>query len=225
MAVMERHFHEELLNLKQHVLAMADAAQEMIELSVRALTERSADFARDVLKKEQAVNRSEVNIEEEVLKLLATRQPVGGDLRFLTATLKINNDLERVADQACNIADTVLYLLQEPPLDVPLVDMPAMAGHARKMLRDSIHAFVHHDVVLAKSVCARDDEVDWLNDQFFRVLLTHMMESPKTITRAVDLILVSRNLERIADHATNIAEEVIFIEEGRNIKHHIQSAV
>jgi phosphate transport system protein len=134
----------------------------------------------------------------------------------------INNDLERIGDQACNISETVMYLLQEPPLKAPLIDIPNMAAMVQKMVRDSIGAFVNHDSALAKSVCERDDEIDWFNDKIFRVLLTHMLENPKIITRAVDLILVSRNLEKIADQATNICEEVIFIEEGKNIKHHIQ---
>jgi phosphate transport system protein len=217
---MERHFDEELRNLKQALLTMADLSQEMITLAVRALTEREEALAGRVLEIEPRVNQMEIDIEESVLSLLARRQPAAGDLRFLTAVLKIDNDLERVADQACNISETTRYLLQEPPLKLPLIDIPRMAGLSQKMLKDSIHAFVHHDPDLAKNVCGHDDEVDWLNDQFFRVLLTYMMENPKSITRAVDLILVSRNLERIADHATNISEEVIFIEEGKNIKHH-----
>lgn len=218
---MERHFDEELKNLKQTLLAMADSAQSMIGLSIRELVERKEAVREDVLRIENGVNHLEVEIEEEVLKLLALRQPAAKDLRLLTAVLKINNDLERIADQACNIADTTVYLLKEPPLSVPLVNIPLMAEVVQKMVRDSIEAFVHHDVELAKKVCQRDDEVDGINDQIFRVLLTHMMENPKVITRSVDIILISRNLERIADHATNIAEEVIFIEEGKNVKHHL----
>lgn len=148
-------------------------------------------------------------------------QPAARDLRLLTAVLKINNDLERVADQACNIAELSVTLLKEPPLK-PLIDIPRMAAIAQKMIKDSITAFVHHDPELAQAVCAQDDEVDLINDQIFRELLTYMMENPHVITRAVDLILVSRNLERVADHATNISEEVVFIEQGKNIKHHIQ---
>ena len=163
----------------------------------------------------------EIEIEEEALKLLVLRQPAAKDLRLLTAILKINNDLERVADQACNIAEIAVSLLKEPVLK-PLADIPQMALLSQKMIQDSLNAFVRHDPVLAKEVCIKDDEVDAFNDQIFRKLLTYMMEDPKSITRAVDLILVSRNLERIADHATNICEDVIFIEEGKNIKHHSQ---
>ena len=222
---MEIHFDEELRLLKQKLLGMADTAQEMIVLAVKSLVDRQESLAKQVLDMEHRVNHAEVEIEEEVLRLLARRQPAARDLRLLVALLKINNDLERVADQACNICGTVLYLLQEPPLQAPLVDIPRMAAFAQKMVKDSIHAFVHHDASLAEAVCEHDDEVDWLNDQIFRVLLTHMIENPKSITRAVDLILVSRNLERIADHATNIGEEVIFIEKGKNIKHHHEPEV
>lgn len=218
---MDRHFDEELIQLKQKLLSMADHAQEMISLAIKALTERNQAFADQVLEIEKKVNHMEVEIEEEVLRLLAVRQPAARDLRLLTAILKINNDLERVADQACNIAETAVFILKEPPLK-PLIDIPNMAVLSQKMIKQSIQAFVNHDTDLANAVCQHDDEVDRLNDQIFRELLTYMMENPKSITRAVDLILVSRNLERIADHATNIGEEVIFIEQGKNIKHHIQ---
>ena len=218
---MERHFDDELDHLKEKMLGMADSAQRMTGLAVKALTDREPNLIAEVLTIEEQVNRWEVEIEDEVLRLLAVRQPAAKDLRLLTALLKINNDLERVADQACNIAETVAFILKEPPLKVP-VNIPQMALTAQQMIRDSIKSFVNHDTVLAKGVCEKDDEVDNFNDQIFRVLLTYMMEDPKSITRAVDLILISRNLERIADHATNISEEVVFIEEGRNIKHHIR---
>ena len=201
---------------------MADTAQDMIGLAIKSLVQREAELANQVLNIEEKVNHVEVEIEDEVLRLLARRQPAAKDLRFLIALLKINTDLERVADQACNIADAVMYLLQEAPLNVPLVDIPNMARLSQKMVKESIEAFVNHDVALAKAVCEHDDEVDWINNQTFRVLLTYMIENPKAITRSVDLILISRNLERIADHATNISEEVIFIEEGKNVKHHVQ---
>ena len=219
---MDIHFDEELKLLKKKLLNMADHAQEMINLSVESLRQRDIVLANEVFKVEENVNRIEVEIEEEVLRLLARRQPAAKDLRLLIALLKINTDLERVADQACNISNAVTYLLQEPPISVPLVDIPNMARLSQKMVRGSIDAFVNHDVALAKEICAHDDEVDWINSQTFRVLLTYMMENPKAITRCVDLLLISRNLERIADHATNISEEVIFIEEGKNVKHHLQ---
>ena len=216
---MERHFDEELKNLKRRLLQMADEAQEMTGLAVRSLVERNEEKTREAFEIEKRVNGYEIEIEDEVLKLLALHQPAGVDLRFLTAVLKINNDLERVADQAVNIAEISLRLLKEPPLK-PLIDIPHMAKLAQTMVKQSLDALVGHDTTLAKKVCESDDEVDRLNDQVFRELLTYMIEDPKSIKRAVDLVLVCRNLERIADHATNISEDVIFIEQGKNIKHH-----
>ncbi len=221
---MERHFDEELILLKQQLLLMADTGQSMIHLAVDALVQRNSELPEKVFALEDKVNRLEIDIEEEVLRLLAVRQPAARDLRLLTAMLKINNDLERIADQAVNIAELAIYLLKEPPLK-PLIDIPHMALMAQKMIKNSIDAFVHHDAELAQNVCVQDDEIDRINDQIFRELLTYMMEDHRCITRAVDLILVSRNLERIADHATNIGEEVVFIEEGKNIKHQIQEAI
>ncbi len=217
---MERHFDEELNSLKQKLLMMGDLAQEMIGLSVKALVERKESYTQEVFDLEEKVNRAEIEIENVTLRLLALHQPAAGDLRLLTAVLKINNDLERVADQAVNISEIAIRLLKEPQLK-PLIDIPQMASIAQKMVRQSLEAFVHHDPVLAKTVCESDDAVDSLNDQVFRELLTYMMQDPKTVTRAVDLILVARNLERVADHATNISEDVIFIEQGKNIKHHL----
>ncbi len=217
---MERHFDDELKELRQKLLQMADTAQEMIGLAIKALVERKKDLTDRVFTLEDTVNHTEVEIEEEVLRLMALRQPIARDLRLLTAVLKINNDLERVADQAVNISETVVFLLKEPPLK-PLIDIPQMALLAQKMIKNSLEAFVREDSKLAHQVCGDDDEVDRLNDQLFRELLTYMIQDPKNITRSLDLILISRNLERIADHATNISEDVIFIVEGKNIKHHI----
>ena len=218
---MERHFDEELKNLKQRLLHMADTAQGMIGLAVKALTDRKEAIAQEVFGFEQQVNHMEIEIEEEVLRLFALRQPAAGDLRLLTAILKINNDLERVADQAVNVAEIAIDLLKQPPLK-PLIDIPHMANLAQRMIKNSLDAFVNQNPTLAKQVCLDDDEVDRINDQIFRELLTYMMQDPKSINRAVDLILVSRNIERVADHATNISEDVIFIVEGKNIRHHIQ---
>jgi phosphate transport system protein len=218
---MERHFDDELKDLRQKLLGMADTAQEMIGLAVKALVERKKELTDRVFQLEETVNHTEIEIEEEVLRLMALRQPIARDLRLLTAVLKINNDLERMGDQAVNISETVEFLLKEPPLK-PLIDIPQMASLAQKMIKGSIEAFVHEDTKHAEQVCRDDDEVDRLNDQLFRELLTYMIQDPKNITRSLDLILISRNLERIADHATNIAEDVVFIVEGKNIKHHIQ---
>jgi len=218
---MERHFDEELKLLKQKLLVMADTAQEMIGLAVKSLVDRKEEPAKQVFTLEEKVNRLEIEIENEVLRLIARHQPAAGDLRLLTATLKINNDLERVADQTCNISETALYLLKEPPMKV-IADIAHMASLAQKMIRDSIEAFVRHDSALAQKVCADDDQVDKSRDKMFSELLAAMIKDPSLITRGVELILVGRNIERIADHATNIGEEVIFIEQGKNIKHHIQ---
>src|SRR3989338_6321018 len=193
---MERHFDEELKRLKEKLLQMADLSQEMIGLAVQSLVKRQASFAEETLTVEQTVNHLEIEIEDEVIRLMARRQPAARDLRLLTATLKINNDLERVADQACNIAETALRLLKEPPLK-PLIDIPNMAVLSRRMIKNSLDAFVNHDPALAKKVCEDDDEVDRINRQIFKELLTAMTEDTRSVTRAVDLILVSRNLERI----------------------------
>jgi phosphate transport system protein len=216
---MERHFDSELRDLKQKLLQMADTAQAMIGLAVRGFVERDGSYEKRVDEMEGAVNRLENEIEEDVIKCLALRQPAAGDLRFLTATLKITGDLERVADQACNMSGTVSFLLKEPPLKTT-VEISKMAELAQNMLRRSIEAFVKHDAALARTVCEEDDAVDAFKDRYFRDLLELMKKDPGGIERAMDLILLARNLERVADHATNIAEDVIFIEQGRNIKHH-----
>ena len=218
---MERHFDEELKILKKELLRMADRAQEMVGLAVKSLVERDEEPSREVFRLEETVNRMEIDIEDSVLGFLALRQPAARDLRLLTAILKINNDLERVADQAVNISELALDLLKEPPLK-PLIDIPKIAALAQRMVKNSLDAFVNQDPKLAQQVCEDDDEVDRINDQLFRELLAAIIEDPKRTKRAVDLILVSRNIERVADHATNISEDVIFIVEGKNIKHHIQ---
>ena len=155
------------------------------------------------------------------LRLLALRQPMAADLRFITSGMKISSDLERIGDLAVNIAERTLDLLKQPELK-PLIDIPRMAELAQTMVRDALNAFVNGDEALARDVCQRDDQVDQLNSQVFRELLTYMMQEPATISRAVDLILVGRHLERIADHATNIGEDVIYMVQGKTIKHHVE---
>lgn len=217
---MERHFDEELHELHQKLLRMASLAEEAIAQAVKGLVDRNADLPRQVVARDQQINLLEVEIDECCLKLLALWQPIAVDLRFVTSAMKINNDLERIGDQAVNIAETTLELLKEPLLK-PLIDIPRLATLARAMVRDALDSFVKRDAVLARSVCRRDDEVDALNNQIFRELLTFMIEDPRAISRAVGLILVGRNLERVADHATNIGEEVFYLVEGRTIKHHV----
>jgi len=221
---MERHFDEELKDLKEKLLHMASLAEESIVKAVKSLVDREKELAEDVIQSDAAINFLEIEVDEICLKLLATRQPIANDLRFITSALKINSDLERIGDLSVNIAERTLELIKQPILK-PLLDIPRMAQYAQKMVKDSLDAFVNREPNLARDVCRRDDEVDMLNDQIFRELLTYMIENPKTITRSVDLILVARHLERIADHATNIGEDVVFMVEGKTIKHHIEDQV
>ena len=216
---MERHFDEELKLLKNKLLEMAGAVEQAIYQSVKGLVNREEKLAHDVIQNDRKINDLEIEIEDLCLKLLALHQPMAVDLRFIAAAMKINNDLERMGDQAVNIAERASDLLSKPPLK-PLVDIPRMADLTQKMVKDSIDAFVNSDAAMAQEICRRDDAVDDLNDQVFRELLTTMLANSANIERAVDLILVARHLERIADHATNIAEEVIYIVEGKVIKHH-----
>ena len=219
---MERHFDEELKELNKQLLKMSALVEEVISRSVKALVERKDNLAGEVIKSDEVINMLEIKIDELCLRLLALYQPEAVDLRFITSAMKINNDLERIADQAVNIAERAQEIIKQPLLK-PLIDIPRMATLAQKMVKDSIDALVNKDEALARDICKRDDEVDNLNDQVFRELLTYMMQDPKTITRAVELILVGRHLERIADHATNIAEDVIYFLKGKTIKHHIEN--
>ena len=218
---MERQFDAELNTLNEKLLHMARLAEESVALAVKSLKERNEAFAQDVLRRETDVNLLEIEIDELCMRLLALRQPVASDLRFITAAMKIGSDLERVGDLAVNIAEVSLELLKQPPLK-PLIDIPRMASLAQSMVKDALNAFINRNEVLARVVCERDDEVDSLNDQVFRELLTYMMNDPSTINRAVGLILIGRHLERIADHATNIGEDVIYLVLGKTIKHHIE---
>lgn len=198
---------------------MGALVEERVHGAVRALVERRNDVAERIAASDAEINMLHIEIDDRCLKLLALQQPMATDLRTIMAAQKINSDLERIGDQAVNVAQSVLKLLQHPPLR-PLLTIPRMTEIAEKMMRDSLDAFVRRDVALARSVLQRDDEVDELKDQVFRVLLTHMMADTGTIERALTLILISRNVERIADHATNVAEDVIFMVEGRDVRHH-----
>lgn len=217
---MERHFDEELKNLKEKLLYMAGLAETMISDSVKALVEQKEDIIDQVYKNEDEINLLQIEIDDITIKMIALHQPAAVDLRFLVTAIKINSELERMGDQAINICQAAKELLKQPLLK-PLIDIPRMAEIAGQMVKDSLDAFVQQEPELAKSVCVRDDEVDDLKDQVFRELLTYMMSDPGTIQRAMDLILISRHLERIADHATNIGEEVIFMVQGKDIRHHI----
>ena len=216
---METHFQKELQELKEDLLKMAALVEEAISTAVQSLVKRDSDLANKTFEGENQINRMEIDIEDTCLKLLALMHPMAADLRFITSAMKIITDLERMGDQAVNITERAILLNQEPQLK-PYIDIPKMAEIAQSMVKDVLDAFVNSDSKLARSVCERDDMVDGLNEQVFRELLTFMMSDPQTITRAVHLMIVCRCLERIADHATNIAEDVIFLVDARVIKHH-----
>jgi len=216
---METHFHQELNQLKSELLRMAGLVERAISNAIEALVKRDTPLAEKTIREDAQINTLEIDIDEQCLKLLALHQPMAADLRFITSAMRFNIELERIGDLAVNIAERVISLNQEPQLK-PYIDLPDMAEITKKMLRDVLDAFVNGDATLARSVCERDDQVDALNNQVFRELLTYMLSDPKTITRAVHLIIVSRYLERIADHATNIAEGVIFMAKALVIKHH-----
>jgi phosphate transport system protein len=216
---MATHFQQELNKLKENLLQMAGLAERAISNAVEALVKRDTALAERTIAEDEKINQMEIVIDDWCLKLLALHQPMAADLRFITSAMRINTELERIGDQAVNIAERVISLNQEPQLK-PYIDIPRMAEITQTMVKDVLDAFVNGDAKLARSVCERDDRVDALNDQVFRELLTYMMAESKTITRAVHLIIVSRCLERIADHATNIAEGVIFMVKALVIKHH-----
>jgi len=216
---MDTHYQQELNKLKEHLLKMAGLAERAIRNGVEALMNRDTPLAEKTIAADQAINQMEILIDEECLKLLALHQPMAADLRFITSAMRINTELERIGDQAVNIAERAVSLNQEAQLK-PYIDIPRMAEITQSMVKDVLDAFVNGDAKLARTVCERDDQVDGLNDQVFRELLTYMMADSSTISRSVHLIIVSRCLERIADHATNIAEAVIFMNKALVIKHY-----
>jgi phosphate transport system protein len=197
---------------------MGGLVEDQIRRVLRALVERDGDLAQEVIDRDREVNAYDVEVDEKCVELLALHQPTAGDLRFITTAMKIVTDLERIGDQAVNIGQRVLELNREPQLK-PYIDLPRMAERAQRMVKESLDAFVARDTELARQVCGEDDAVDALKEQVFRELLTFMMEDPKTIPRAIRLILISRFLERVADHATNIAEMVIYMVESKMVRH------
>jgi len=213
-----RHFHAELDTLKQTLLAMGGLVEDQIRRAMRALLERDDVIAQEVIDRDRQVNTYDVEVDEQCVNLLALHQPAAGDLRFITTAMKIVTDLERIGDQAVNIAQRALELNREPQLK-PYIDLPRMADRAQRMVKESLDAFVARDTALARQVCGEDAEVDALKEQIFRELLTYMMEDPRTVSRAIRVILISRFLERVADHATNIAEMVIYLVEGKMVRH------
>lgn len=215
---MERKFDEELKNLKDKILKLGALVEEQVQNAVNALVKRDSNLAKDVIEKDTQVNRIEVEIDEECIRLIALRQPVGVDLRFITTAMKLVTDLERIGDLAVDICERAMELNLEPQLK-PFIDIPRMADISMQMLKGALDAFVNRDSKLAQEVCARDDEVDNLNVQIFRELLTFMVEDSHTISRAVRISYISKYLERVADHATNIAEMVVYLVEGKIIRH------
>ena len=216
-----RHFHDELSHVKVRLLTMSGEAEAALGLAVEALLERDPDKAHRVIVGDRVIDSMEVEIEEQCINLLALQQPMARDLRMLTSALKIANDLERVGDHAVNIAQSTERLTQARPI-TPEPEIVEMARLARDMLSDALEAFIRGDASAGREVCLRDDKVDALHRSVFRILLTHMMEDPHMIGAGMELFLVSRNLERVADLATNIGEDVVFLVEGKSIKHHAE---
>ncbi len=213
-----RHFQEELEGLIERLLSMGGLAEERVRRAVRAVADREPGVLESVLSGDEPINELHMEIDDRSVKLLALHQPVAADLRAIVAAVKINSDLERVGDLAVNIAEAGTRYLQHPPVK-PLIDIPRMGDIAQVMLRDALDAFVGRDTALAESVLAKDDTLDALKTQIFRELLTFMLQDPTTIEPSLDLILISRHLERIGDHATNIAEDVIFMVSARDVRH------
>ncbi len=214
----DKKYEEELKKLRDEILYMGGLVEDQIQKAVKSLVDRDSDLAQTIIERDHEVNRLDVEIDEICIRLLALHQPAGRDLRFITTGLKITTDLERIGDMAVNVCERALELNQEPQLK-PYIDVPRMASIAQRMIRESLDAFVREDTELALKVCKDDDEVDQLNVQIFRETLTFMIEDPHTISRATKISSVSKYLERIADHATNIAEMVIFMVRGKSIRH------
>ena len=217
-----RHFVQELEQLKSKLLEMSSLVESAIYRSIAAVSQKDEAAANEVLKNEGRINQIEIEIDEFAISLLALQQPMAQDLRFLVASIKINNDLERMGDLAVNIANRAISLLNEPMVK-PLIDIPHIGALVQSMVRKSLDSFVTRDAELARSVLSSDDAVDDLRSASFHELMSFMEKDPKNIRQAVDLLSVVRNLERIADHATNIAEDVLFLIKGIDVRHHAET--
>ena len=215
---MSRHLEIEIRKLKKRILTVGEVVVEAIQTALQALGERRAELARDVIEGDRRIDRAEVEVEEECLKLLALYQPVAADLRFIAAVMKINNDMERMGDESANIAEHALFLAGQDPLPVP-PRLKDLSEAAMRMVRESLAAFVKGDVAAARRICAEDDEADQYNRDVINAVWKMMQANPQTVERATHLFSVSRHLERIADHATNIAEDVVYMVEGKIIRH------
>lgn len=221
---MQRHFDEQIADLKHELLLMSGRAEEIIRKAVESLMSRDAALADEVITDDATIDRMEIDVEEACVQLLALQQPLAGDLRLITAALKISSDLERMGDHAVNIAGCAKQLASKAPVK-PLADLQELAEKSIGMLRDSLDAFVRGDAEAARLLVRRDDEVDQLNRQMFAELMRRMIADPQQVERSMTLVLVGRNLERVADLATNVAEEVVFIAEARIIKHHADEEI
>jgi len=217
-----RHFHDQIDELKARLLAMSTRAEEMIEQAVDALLHNDHGIAEMVVSSDAELNALEVEIEQRAVALLALQQPMARDLRFIVGAIRVSSDLERIGDHAVNIAQSSLRLIEQRATLVPDPEIEDMARRARLMLSDSLDAFLRSDGALGRKVCQSDDAVDALHNSIFRILLTHMMGDARTITPSLELLLVSRNLERVADLATNIGEDAVYLAEGKQIKHHFE---
>jgi phosphate transport system protein len=214
----DRQYEEELQQLRAKVLEMGGLVEKQIDDAMSSLTQRDSELAKQTIARDHMVNYLDVTIDEACTRLLALHQPAARDLRFIMTSLKIATDLERIGDIAQNVCERALELNEEPPLH-PYVDLPRMAEWARSMLRDSLDAFVREDTELALDVCQRDDFIDKLTAEVFSRLLGRMVEEPKTVTRSTRILFLAKYLERIADHATNIGEMVVYMAKGKNIRH------
>ena len=214
-----RHFHDQLTALNRRLLAMSERAEALVELSVDALLTRDAGKADAVIDADRELDTMELELESAALELLALQQPMARDLRFIVSAIKVTSDLERVGDHAVNIAESAKRLAAQGATLKPDPTLEDMARRARAMLSDSIDAFLRGDGALGRDVCSRDDQIDSMHEAVFRILLTHMMVDPRTIGLSVEYLNVSRNIERVADLATNIGEDAVFLAEGKTIKH------
>jgi len=215
---MKRHLQKELSNLKRRIVSLGALAEERLRMTITALESRDGELARQIIESDKDIDQAEVEVEEECLKIIALHQPVAVDLRFINIVIKINNDLERVGDEAVNIAERVENISKRMPLSFPF-DFTAMAEKAESMLKNSLDALVNQDVDLAYRVCLEDDEVDRMNHMLYDEVKAVIKGQPDRVAYLLNLLLIGRHLERIGDHATNIAEEVIYMIEGKIFRH------
>ena len=218
---MTRQFHEELQQLKETILRMSGLVEQAINMSVHSLLDKNEALAHKVIDADHEIDMTEIGIDETCLRLLALHQPVATDLRFITAAMKINTDLERMGDLAVNIAERALYLIHQPDIQAG-IDLKRMSDFAQKMVRDSLDALVRADSQTARAICKSDDIIDDMNRQALKTLVAHMERHPKDVDSAVHMLLITRHLERIGDVATNVCEQIVFMVEGKSIKHHIE---